>query len=57
MGTGLRPWTDRKPNCLVPVLGEPIIERRIRFLRAAGISDMIVATGNLHGKLALAARC
>lgn len=52
MGTRLRPWTDRKPKCMVPVLGEPIIERQIRFLHAAGVSEIVVVTGHLHGELA-----
>lgn len=51
MGTRLRPLTESIPKTLVPVLGEPIIERQIRFLKEAGVGDILVVTGYLHEKL------
>lgn len=50
MGTRLRPLTDDKPKSLVEVMGEPMIERQIRFLKEKGIDDIIVLTGYMAEK-------
>lgn len=42
LGTRLRPLTDTMPKALVPVAGVPLLERVIRKLQAAGISDFVV---------------
>ncbi len=47
MGTRLRPLTNRVPKALIPVAGEPMIMRQIRFLREVGIDDITVVTGYL----------
>lgn len=50
MGTRLMPLTKDTPKSLVKVLGEPMIERQIRFLKEKGIEDIIVVTGYLKDK-------
>ena len=45
MGTRMRPLTDDRPKCLVPVLGVPIVERQIRLLKEAGIDDIVLLSG------------
>ena len=51
MGTRLRPLTNDIPKCLVKVLGEPMLERQIRFFKEKGIDDIIVTTGYKAEKL------
>jgi len=40
LGSRLRPFTDRTPKPLVEIGGEPLIERAIAQLVAAGVSDI-----------------
>lgn len=47
MGTRLRPLTTTTPKPLIPVQGEPMIERQIKFLNEKGIDEIIVVTGYL----------
>jgi choline kinase len=44
-GTRLRPLTDHKPKALIEVGGESILHRAMRLLSAAGVREVIVATG------------
>jgi choline kinase len=44
-GTRLRPLTNDKPKCMVPLLGTSLIERQIACLKRHNISDIHVATG------------
>jgi NDP-sugar pyrophosphorylase family protein len=44
-GTRLAPLTDTTPKPLLPVAGRPFIEHILAFLRAGGITDVVV---NLH---------
>lgn len=44
-GQRLRPLTDSKPKCLVPLAGEPLLERQAAVLRRCGIDDIEVVTG------------
>jgi choline kinase len=44
-GTRLRPLTDDKPKALVDVGGETILHRATRLLVAAGVREIVVATG------------
>jgi choline kinase len=44
-GTRLRPLTDDRPKCLVPLAGKPLLEWQIETARAAGIRDIIVIGG------------
>jgi len=45
VGSRLRPLTDTMPKALLEVGGVPMIERVIRRLRAAGVTELVV---NLH---------
>lgn len=51
MGTRLRPLTEDKPKCLVSVLGTPMIERQIIFLKESGIDDITLVGGYKYEKL------
>ncbi len=44
-GTRLRPLTNDKPKCLVPLLGRPLLERPVTTLRKANINEIHIATG------------
>jgi NDP-sugar pyrophosphorylase family protein len=44
-GTRLAPLTDTVPKPLVPVAGRPFLEHILEFLRAGGITEVVV---NLH---------
>ena len=45
LGTRLRPLTDDKPKCLVPLAGRPLIDWTLRWLHSCGITECII---NLH---------
>ena len=45
LGTRLKPFTDLHPKALAPINGKPLLQRNIEYLKAAGISDIIV---NIH---------
>lgn len=45
LGTRLRPLTDNKPKCLVPIAGEPLLEIWLKLLRKYGINEVLV---NVH---------
>lgn len=44
-GTRLRPLTDDKPKCLVPLYGKSLLQRQIETLKNCGISDIHIAAG------------
>jgi choline kinase len=44
-GTRLRPLTNDRPKCLVPLLGTTLLERQLFTLREAGVQQIQVATG------------
>ena len=44
-GERLRPLTERVPKPMIPIAGEPLIVHQLRWLRRAGIEDVVV---NLH---------
>lgn len=44
-GTRLRPITNDRPKCLVPLQGRTMLERQVEVLRAEGIETIAVATG------------
>ena len=44
-GTRLRPLTNNKPKCLVPLAGKSLLERQVNTLRGAGIENIHIATG------------
>ena len=45
LGTRLRPLTDTVPKPLLPVAGTPAVVRLMRWLRGAGIREIVI---NLH---------
>jgi len=45
-GTRLRPLTHDRPKALVDVGGETILVRAVKLLVAAGVSELVVATGH-----------
>jgi NDP-sugar pyrophosphorylase family protein len=47
-GERLRPLTGDRPKSMVPLLGKPILEYQIEWLRESGITHLVVACGYLH---------
>jgi NDP-sugar pyrophosphorylase family protein len=47
-GERLRPLTEDRPKCMVALLGRPILEYQIDWLRESGVTDVVVACGYLH---------
>ncbi len=45
MAKRLRPLTDTKPKCLLEVGGETLLERTVRAMQRAGITEFVVVTG------------
>jgi NDP-sugar pyrophosphorylase family protein len=50
-GERLRPLTTNRPKCMVPVLGKPILEYQVEWLRDSGVTDIVVASGYMHEKV------
>lgn len=50
-GTRLRPYTNDRPKCMVPLQGRPLIEHQLGVLRGAGITDLHVMAGYLADRL------
>ena len=44
-GTRLRPITEDRPKCLVPLAGRTLLARQLHAWRACGIADITVLTG------------
>jgi len=44
-GTRLRPLTNNKPKCLVPLAGKSLLERQVKTLMDCGIDNIHIATG------------
>ncbi len=44
-GERLRPLTDRMPKPMIPIASEPLITHQIRWLRRAGVTEVVI---NLH---------
>ena len=45
LGTRLRPLTDVRAKAAMPVAGEPLIRRSVRWLATHGVTDVVL---NLH---------
>src|SRR6185436_4966907 len=54
--TRLRPLTDDRPKCLLDVGGETILARAVRLLLAAGVRELVIATGYRHEDVRAALR-
>ncbi|MFS1443838.1 MULTISPECIES: sugar phosphate nucleotidyltransferase [Vibrio] len=44
-GTRLRPITNDRPKCLVPLIGKSLLDRQVETLNAEDITDIHIATG------------
>ena len=44
-GTRLRPLTEDRPKCLLPVAGRPLLDWTLRWLRGCGLDECVI---NLH---------
>lgn len=44
-GTRLRPLTNNKPKCLVPLVGTSLLQRQVKTLKDGGIDTIHLATG------------
>jgi len=54
-GRGLRlqqPENQQQPKCLLPFGGKTLLERHLRLLRAAGVTDVVLALGFRHALVA-----
>jgi len=45
MGTRLKPLTDNRPKCLMPLAGRPLIDWSLRWLQSSGVTECVI---NLH---------
>ena len=50
-GERFRPYTDRQPKPLIPLLGASLIERVILTVKMAGIREFVIVTGYMGEKL------
>jgi mannose-1-phosphate guanylyltransferase len=51
LGTRLRPLTEKKPKALMPVANRPIIARVIDYLKAQGVSEIVVNAHHHYSQL------
>jgi choline kinase len=50
-GTRLRPLTDDRPKCLVPLLGRPLLEWQIDVARDVGLDKIVLVGGHRADRL------
>lgn len=50
-GTRLRPLTETRPKCMVPLAGRALLERQMETLRRVGLHDIHIVTGYLAAQL------
>ena len=51
IGSRLRPLTDSRPKCLLPVGSQPLLPRTLRALQDSHIAECILVTGHLHAMI------
>lgn len=51
LGTRLKPLTNEKPKALVPVNGEPLLLKAVRYLESYGIADMVINTHHFSDQI------
>lgn len=51
LGTRLRPHTHKLPKPLFPIGGEPLLNRHLRQLAQAGVTDVAINTHHLHEQI------
>ena len=44
-GQRLRPLTDDRPKSMVPIAGKPIVDRQLEWLRAGGVTNVVLLCG------------
>lgn len=54
-GERLRPLTERTPKVLVEVAGEPLLFHQLRWLRTAGLYEVVINLHHLGSQIALRA--
>ncbi len=42
LGTRLKPFTEKHPKALAPVNGKPLLQRNIEYLKAFGITEIVI---------------
>lgn len=47
-GERLRPFTENRPKCMVPVLGNPLLAFQLRWLKAHGVENVAICCGYLN---------
>lgn len=52
-GTRMRPFSDRYPKPLLPILNKPLIHHQIEYLRELGVRKVFVVIGHLGYEIAL----
>lgn len=50
-GERLKPFTDKNPKPMVPVLGKPFLEHLVLLLKDNGIKEIVILTGYLGEKI------
>lgn len=50
-GTRLRPYTERRQKCLLPVAGKPVLDHIIEPLIDQGFDEIILVTGHLEDQI------
>jgi choline kinase len=56
MSSRLRPLTNDRPKCLLPVAGVPILRRSLAALRSLGVREIVMVLGYLEEKIRDAVR-
>ena len=51
LGKRLRPLTLKRPKALIPVVNVPVLEKNIHYLKAHGITEIMVNTHYLHEQI------
>jgi NDP-sugar pyrophosphorylase family protein len=51
-GERLRPYTEDRPKVMVPILGRPLVEYQVRWLKANGVDRIVFLGGYLHEVIA-----
>lgn len=46
-GQRLRPYTDDRPKAMVPIAGKPLLEHQLEWLRANGVTNVVLLCGYL----------
>lgn len=50
-GERLRPYTEDRPKCMIPVLGNPLLSFQLRLLSSYGFKKVTLCCGYLHEKI------